>query len=68
MGTQFHPELTSRPFKPHPLFREFLKAADEEKKKNSKSASSEIGKTRIVKKLSLKINPKWQKAKVLRNA
>lgn len=27
VGTQFHPELKSRPLNPHPLFREFIKAA-----------------------------------------
>ena len=27
MGSQFHPELKSRPLAAHPLFREFLKAA-----------------------------------------
>jgi len=27
LGTQFHPELKSRPLSPHPLFREFIKAA-----------------------------------------
>jgi len=27
MGTQFHPELKSRPLRPHPLFVEFIKAA-----------------------------------------
>jgi CTP synthase len=27
MGSQFHPELTSRPLRPNPLFREFVKAA-----------------------------------------
>ncbi|MCR4260984.1 MAG: CTP synthase [Candidatus Colwellbacteria bacterium] len=27
VGTQFHPELKSRPLTPHPLFREFIKAA-----------------------------------------
>ncbi len=26
LGTQFHPEYKSRPTKPHPLFREFIKA------------------------------------------
>jgi len=29
LGSQFHPELKSRPNKPHPLFRDFLKAATE---------------------------------------
>jgi CTP synthase len=29
VGTQFHPELKSRPLRPHPLFREFMKAAKE---------------------------------------
>lgn len=27
IGTQFHPEFKSRPLRPHPLFREFIKAA-----------------------------------------
>ncbi len=27
VGTQFHPELKSRPLRPHPLFRDFIKAA-----------------------------------------
>lgn len=27
IGSQFHPEYKSRPLKPHPLFREFIKAA-----------------------------------------
>jgi len=27
VGTQFHPELQSRPNRPHPLFREFVAAA-----------------------------------------
>ncbi len=29
LGTQFHPELQSRPNRPHPLFREFIAAAVE---------------------------------------
>ena len=27
VGVQFHPELRSRPQRPHPLFREFVAAA-----------------------------------------
>jgi CTP synthase len=27
LGCQFHPEFKSRPMDPHPLFREFIKAA-----------------------------------------
>jgi CTP synthase len=27
VGVQFHPELKSRPFHPHPLFTAFVKAA-----------------------------------------
>lgn len=27
VATQFHPEFKSRPLKPHPLFREFIRAA-----------------------------------------
>jgi CTP synthase len=27
LGCQFHPEFKSRPMNPHPLFREFIRAA-----------------------------------------
>ena len=33
LGCQFHPEFKSNPMNPHPLFREFIKAAKEEKGK-----------------------------------
>lgn len=33
VGTQFHPELKSRPLAPHPLFREFIKASVRSKKR-----------------------------------
>ena len=32
VGTQFHPELKSRPLAPHPIFLEFMKAAAGKKK------------------------------------
>ena len=32
LGCQFHPEFTSRPMQPHPLFREFIRAAVANKK------------------------------------
>jgi len=32
LGTQFHPELQSRPLRPHPLFCEFIKACAAKKK------------------------------------
>ena len=36
LGCQFHPEFKSRPMNPHPLFRDFIKAAlDYSKKKNA---------------------------------
>lgn len=44
VGTQFHPELKSRPFDPHPLFCAFIKAA-------SRRVSSE---RRVAQKRSLK--------------
>ncbi len=34
IGTQFHPEFKSRPLNPHPLFREFIKAAIVKKDKH----------------------------------
>jgi CTP synthase len=37
VGTQFHPELKSRPNRPHPLFREFIKAALERRKKATRA-------------------------------
>ena len=33
VGVQFHPELKSRPSDPHPLFRGFIKAANEERRR-----------------------------------
>ena len=30
IGVQFHPELKSRPFEPHPLFASFIEAAVEQ--------------------------------------
>ncbi len=38
IGVQFHPELKSRPFAPHPLFTSFVKAALTEDKKQKKAA------------------------------
>ena len=35
IGTQGHPELKSRPNKAHPLFRQFVKAAEEYKKEKN---------------------------------
>ncbi|MDP3727303.1 MAG: CTP synthase [bacterium] len=32
LGTQFHPELKSRPLRPHPLFREFVRVATSRRK------------------------------------
>ena len=39
LGTQFHPEFKSRPLKPHPLFREFIKIAIKLKMSGRKSRS-----------------------------
>ena len=36
IGVQFHPEFVSRPFKPHPLFVSFIKAALENSKENKR--------------------------------
>jgi len=43
VGVQFHPELKSRPTNPHPLFRDFVKAAVEyhEQKVNKKEEKTE---------------------------
>ncbi|MBE6011114.1 MAG: CTP synthase [Lachnospiraceae bacterium] len=35
VGVQFHPEFKSRPNKPHPLFKSFIKAAIEKNEKNA---------------------------------
>ena len=37
VGVQFHPEFKSRPLAPHPLFRDFIKAALMAKKKQSET-------------------------------
>jgi CTP synthase len=38
VGVQFHPELKSRPFAPHPLFASFVEAAIKHAKKEKKAA------------------------------
>ena len=38
VGVQFHPELKSRPFAPHPLFASFVKAAMNKHEKQKKAA------------------------------
>ena len=38
VGVQFHPELKSRPFAPHPLFASFVKAAMKESAREKKAA------------------------------
>ena len=35
IGVQFHPEFKSRPNRPHPIFREFVKSSWERKKENA---------------------------------
>ena len=37
VACQFHPEFLSRPLKPHPLFKDFIKAARKHKKTNKQS-------------------------------
>lgn len=39
VGVQFHPELKSRPNRPHPLFREFIGAAVKQKEEQEKEES-----------------------------
>ncbi len=46
VGVQFHPELKSRPTKPHPLFRDFVKAAVEYRHNETMNAISEIAESK----------------------
>lgn len=39
VGCQFHPEFKSRPMRPHPLFRDFISAANERHKSSHMSAA-----------------------------
>lgn len=38
VGVQFHPELKSRPSDPHPLFKGFIRAANEERRRREAGA------------------------------
>ena len=42
LGTQAHPELTSRPLRPQPMFMGFIKAASEYTKKTPKREKVEL--------------------------
>ena len=49
VGVQFHPELKSHPVRPHPLFREFVRAAvvyNEKKRGTVTESESETEDTR----------------------
>lgn len=38
LACQFHPEFKSKPFRPHPLFRDFIKASLKQRQGNSRNA------------------------------
>ena len=61
LGTQFHPELKSRPLRPHPLFVEFLKAA------SNATYGEEEQKVKKAKKHPT-LRPKTKSKKTLRSA
>jgi CTP synthase len=42
IGTQAHPELTSRPLRPQPMFLGFIKAAMEFAQKTAKRERAEV--------------------------
>ena len=44
IGVQFHPEFTSKPFEPHPLFVSFIKASLDQQNAPAKSVSSKTKK------------------------
>jgi CTP synthase len=41
LGCQFHPEFKSKPLEPHPLFRAFIGAAAENRKRRESLAEAE---------------------------
>jgi len=43
VGVQFHPELRSRPDQPHPLFRGFIRAANEERLRRADAPAARAG-------------------------
>ena len=45
VGVQFHPELRSRPANPHPLFKGFVRAAVEERRRREGAPASSPGST-----------------------
>src|SRR3972149_8868030 len=45
VGVQFHPEFQSKPTKPHPLFRDFIKHAIEKRKETRKIKSAKTHKS-----------------------
>ena len=45
IGVQFHPEFQSKPLAPHPLFKKFVTATWEHKKKTSEKAMSARSRT-----------------------
>ena len=42
LGCQFHPEFKSKPFQPHPLFRDFVGAANENRKRKTPAPAENL--------------------------
>ena len=47
LGSQFHPELKSRPTKPHPLFRGFVQAAAAQHKTSQKESEFQLARNGV---------------------
>jgi CTP synthase len=48
VGCQFHPDVKSRPTRPHPLFRDFVRAALENRRKRRDEAVTAVERTGLV--------------------
>ena len=44
IGCQFHPELQSRPTRPHPLFAGFIAAATSQRRRSARGSERELAK------------------------
>jgi CTP synthase (UTP-ammonia lyase) len=48
LGSQFHPEFKSRPQRPHPLFKAFMKAAVAHQEASEEMIHSSNGREKVI--------------------
>ena len=55
LGSQFHPEFTSRPNRPHPLFKRFIEMAVEGRRSSTNAVQSDGRGSKVAEPKAIKV-------------